>query len=30
VVLLSARRASRNRWASWKAPWRASTVAMSN
>ena len=29
VVLLSARRAGRNRWASWKAPWRASTVAAS-
>jgi hypothetical protein len=27
VVLLSARRAGRNRSASWKAPWRASTVA---
>ena len=30
VVLLSARRAGRNRWASWKAPWRASTVAASS
>lgn len=34
VVLLSARRAGRNRWASWKAPWkapwRASTVATSS
>jgi hypothetical protein len=30
VVLLSARRAGRNRWAAWKAPWRASTVAASS
>jgi len=30
VVLLSARRAGRNRWASWKAPWRASAVAASS
>jgi hypothetical protein len=30
VVLLSARRAGRNRWASWKAPWRASTVTASS
>ena len=30
VVLLSARRGGRNRWASWKAPWRASAVAASS
>jgi hypothetical protein len=30
VVLLSARRAGRSRWASWKAPWRASTVGASS
>ena len=30
VVLLTARRAGRNRWASWKAPWRASAVAASS
>jgi hypothetical protein len=30
AVLLSARRAGRNRWASWKAPWRASMVAASS
>jgi hypothetical protein len=29
VVLLTARRAGRNRWASWKAPWRVSTVPAS-
>jgi hypothetical protein len=29
VVLLTARRAGRNRWASWKAPWRAFAVAAS-
>ena len=29
VVLLTARRAGRNRWASWKAPWRVSTLPAS-
>jgi MYXO-CTERM domain-containing protein len=29
VVLLTARRARRNRWASWKAPWRVSAVPAS-
>jgi hypothetical protein len=30
VALLTARRAGRNRWAPWKAPWRVSTVAASS
>ncbi|MBV8103432.1 MAG: hypothetical protein JO223_02195 [Hyphomicrobiales bacterium] len=30
VVLLTARRAGRNRWASWKAPWKVSTVPASS
>ncbi|MFY9970313.1 MAG: hypothetical protein WAK41_13000 [Roseiarcus sp.] len=29
VVLLTARRAGRNRWASWKAPWRTRTLPAS-
>jgi hypothetical protein len=29
VVLLTARRAGRNRWASWKAPWKVSTLPAS-
>ena len=29
VVLLTVRRAGRNRWASWKAPWKVSTVPAS-